>query len=176
MPFIVSMISGDDKCFVCGQTGHFGHHCPGVQCYTVMNLAILPRTVPTWFLHQEHHGRSCSVHWYTHNWRDRPHSYYGPRHRRRYSRSQSIPHSHHDISCNFRRHTSHSSSTTAACATLQLLDAPAMITTGIVAPLPHLPFFLQEPLTAPHRPKLLLLQQLPPYSTRFLAQEDKAMP
>ena len=33
----VSMISGDEKCFACGWTGHFGCHCPDAQCYAEMN-------------------------------------------------------------------------------------------------------------------------------------------
>ena len=32
-PSTVSMISSDDKCFVCRRTGHFAHSCPDVQCY-----------------------------------------------------------------------------------------------------------------------------------------------
>ena len=55
-------------------------------------------------------GRSCSRHWYTHNWRDRSHSYYGPTHRRHFSRSQSCCHSHQNTSSSFRRHILHSSS------------------------------------------------------------------
>ena len=31
-PSMVSVMSNDDKCFVCGQVGHFGHHCPNAQC------------------------------------------------------------------------------------------------------------------------------------------------
>ena len=32
-PLTVSMMSNDDRGFVCRQTGHFGHHCPYAQCY-----------------------------------------------------------------------------------------------------------------------------------------------
>ena len=33
-PFMVSMMSNDDRCFVCGSAGPFGCHCPNVQCYS----------------------------------------------------------------------------------------------------------------------------------------------
>ena len=33
-PFMVSMMSNDGRCFVCGQTGHFCCHGPNVQCYS----------------------------------------------------------------------------------------------------------------------------------------------
>ena len=29
----LNMMSNDDRCFVCGKTGHTGHHCPDVQYY-----------------------------------------------------------------------------------------------------------------------------------------------
>ena len=32
-PSTVSMMSSDDRCLVCGQTGYFGYHCPDAQCY-----------------------------------------------------------------------------------------------------------------------------------------------
>ena len=32
-PCTASMMSSDDKYFVCGWTGHFGHYCPDAQCY-----------------------------------------------------------------------------------------------------------------------------------------------
>ena len=69
---------------------------------TLLPLPLMPSvmtgvnfaTFPTRFLHQEHQhhqGRSCSRHQYTHNWRDRSHFYYCPRHRRLCSRSQFLP-------------------------------------------------------------------------------------
>ena len=33
-PSMVSMMPNNDRCFVCGQMGHFGYHCPNVQCYS----------------------------------------------------------------------------------------------------------------------------------------------
>ena len=47
---------GEDKCFVCGSTGDFCHHCLMPIVIDVMNLAILPRTAPTSFLHQENNA------------------------------------------------------------------------------------------------------------------------
>ena len=31
-PSMVNIMSGNDRCFVCGQIGHIGHHCPDIQC------------------------------------------------------------------------------------------------------------------------------------------------
>ena len=68
----VSMMSNDDRYFVCGQTDHFCHHCLSVHCYSwdeFGNIAwdcpskILPSGTPG------QQGRSCSRHWYTHTQR-----------------------------------------------------------------------------------------------------------
>ena len=86
--------------------------------FSVDRQVILPTT--TWCQDCPHnippsgtpckHNRACFRHHYNHNSRDRSHSYYGSRHRRWFSRSQSCLHSCHDRSSSFRMHTSHSSS------------------------------------------------------------------
>ena len=87
---------------------------------------------------------SHSMHQYTHTQRDRSHStYYGPRHGRHFSRSQSSCHSHCD-----RSSSSEDTSCAphpamiAACIALWLMDAPittcAMMPTGIVTSHPTL--------------------------------------
>ena len=77
-------------------------------------LATLHTTAPTRFLPQKHHTTKTDLvsrHQYTYTHRDRSHStYYGPRHGRHFSRSQSCCHSHCKRSSSFRRHTLGSSS------------------------------------------------------------------
>ena len=74
-PSPVSMVSCDDRCFVCGWTGYFGCHCPDAQCYGCDEFGhfaqdcphkIPPSGTPC------HHGRSHSRHWHTHSQRDSP--------------------------------------------------------------------------------------------------------
>ena len=130
-PSMVSMMSNDDRCFVCGQTVHFGHHCPSAQCYSRYEFGyfaqdclnkILSSGIPC------HQDRSHSRHWYTHNGRDRSHStHYGYRHDRHFNQ-------------HFKRHTlPPHPATTSAHAALQQMDIPiathAMThPTGIVTP------------------------------------------
>ena len=157
-PSAVSMMSSDDKCFVCGWTGHFGHHCPDAQCYCCDEFGhfaqdcphkIPPSGTPC------HHGRSYSRHQYTHNWRDRSHSCYGPRHRRYYSRSQSCPHSHHDRSSSFRQNTLHSSSSHCSSSYQPSANGcshyPSCCDTNSQThPILYLPFLPQAPLMPLH--------------------------
>ena len=178
-PSMVSMISSDSKCFVCGWTGHFGCHCPDVQCYSCGEFGhfakdcvhrIPPSGTPC------NHRRSCSGHQYTHNQMDRSHSYYAPRYRRHYSRLQSCAPLHHDRSCNFRRHASCSSS---HCSSLHCPSADGCChhdnNRHSCSP-SHTCHFSCRHHTHHSWPQPLLLQQFLPHSTRFSAQEDKAMP
>ena len=112
---MVSMISNDDKCFVCGCMGHFGHHHPDTQCDSCDEFGHFtqdcPNKIPlsrTPCQHDSSHLRQ----WYTYTQRDRSHSsHYGHRQGRHFNWSWSHHHSHCDRSRNsFRRHTLYSSS------------------------------------------------------------------
>ena len=56
IPPTVNMMLDDDRCIVCGKTGHIGHHCPNAQCYNCEDIChfamdcpdkILPNTNTT---------------------------------------------------------------------------------------------------------------------------------
>ena len=137
-------MSSHDRCFVCEWTGHFGYHCIDAHCYGCDEFGhffqdcpnkIPPSGTPC------HQDRSHIRHQYTTNWRDRSHSYYGQRHRRHFSRSQSC----HCLHCNrrssFRRYTSCSSSSHCSSLHHPLADGcpittHAMTPAVIVAPHP----------------------------------------
>ena len=52
-PSMVSMMSNDHRCFVCGQTGHTGLHCPNAHHYSCDEFGH--------FLHQEHHATKTGL-------------------------------------------------------------------------------------------------------------------
>ena len=54
-PSIVSMMSGHDRCFVFGWTGHFACHCHDAQCFGCNEFGHFAQDYPIRFLHQEHH-------------------------------------------------------------------------------------------------------------------------
>ena len=60
-PSTLSMMSGDDKCFVCGWTGHSDQTALMPNIMAVMNLVTLPKAAPTKFLHQEHHATTADL-------------------------------------------------------------------------------------------------------------------
>ena len=72
----------------CDEFGHFAQDCP---------QKIPPSGMPY------HHGRSCSRHGHTHNWRTDHTPNNGSRYRRYISRSQPLPHSHCNRSNSFRK-------------------------------------------------------------------------
>ena len=122
IPSTVSMMSNNDKCFVCGWMGHFGCHCPNAQCYSCDEFGHFVQDCPNKIPASGtpcHQDRSCSRHQYTYTWRDRSQStHYVHRHGRHFKQSQSCCPSHcNRNSSSFRRHTSCSSSThhSASC-------------------------------------------------------------
>ena len=88
-PSMVSMMSNNDRCFVCGQMGHFGSHFPSAQCYSCdefghfrqdcLNKIPLSGTPCQ-------QDRSHSRPLYTHTLRARSHcTHYGHRHGRHFN-------------------------------------------------------------------------------------------
>ena len=142
----IIMMSGDNTSFLCGWTGHFGCHFPYSQWYGCDEFGPFAQDWPNKIPPPGtpyHHGRSRSRHQYTHNQRDRSHSYCGPRHRRHDNRSQSCP-IHNLTKAAALEGTPHTlfPATGAAHTTFQQVDAPftphSMIPIGIVAPHPTL--------------------------------------
>ena len=76
-PPSVNMMSNDDRCFVCGNTGHIGCHCPNAQCYNFDSYGHFaqdcPEKIPPLGT-PHHHDRSSSWPCYNHNCRDRSQS------------------------------------------------------------------------------------------------------
>ena len=181
-PSTVSMMFGDDRCFVCWWTGHFGHHCPDAQCYGSDEFSPLPRTVPTRFLNQECHTTmtyliQCID---TPTTRGTDHTPIMSLYRRHFSRSHSGPHSHCNSSSSLRRHTICSSSRHhGSLHHPQLMDAPvtppAVIPTDIVTPHPTLTIS-PAGVTSLQRLEPVLLQQLPLHSIRISTQKSHTVP
>ena len=73
---MVSMLSYNDWCFVCGQTCPFGCHHPNAQCYSFHEFGHFAQDCPNKNPPSGtpcHQDRSCSRPWYTHTKRDRTH-------------------------------------------------------------------------------------------------------
>ena len=106
---MVSMISHDDRCFVCGQMAHFGCHYPEAQCCGCDEFGHFVQDCPNKIPLSGtpcHQDRSCLRYQYIYSQRDRSCStHYGHRHGRHFNQSQSHCCSHHDRSSNFTRHT-----------------------------------------------------------------------
>ena len=122
IPPTVNMMPNDDICFVCGKTGHIGHHCPDAQCYNCHDFGHFSKDCPEKVLPSgtpHYHDRSHSQSHYDHNHRDRSQSpHYRHSQRRCFHGSGSHHWSHHGRSSNkYQRHTSHSPS--CYCSSLQ---------------------------------------------------------
>ena len=73
-PSTVSMMSGNDRCLVFGQTGHFGNHYSDAQYYSCNEFGYFAQDCPNKIPPSEipcHQDRSHSRHQYTHTKRDR---------------------------------------------------------------------------------------------------------
>ena len=57
----VSMISNNDRCFVCGRTGHLATTAPMHSATAAINLATLYRNAPTRFFPQNHHSTNTGL-------------------------------------------------------------------------------------------------------------------
>ena len=105
-PSLVSMMSNDERCFVCGQTGHFGHPlpwCTVLQLQWIQPLCTrLPNNIPSSGT-PCNQDRSHSRQQYTQSQRDRSQStHYRHRHERHFNKSHCW--SHHDrSSSSYRR-------------------------------------------------------------------------
>ena len=140
-PPMVSMMSSNDRRFVCGGIGHIGHHCPDAQCYSCDAFGhfaqdcfnkIPPSGIPC------QHDRSHSRHWYTHTQRDRWHfTYYSCRHGDILAGHSpaTIPTATKTAVPEGTPHSPHPAAATA-CAALQPIDVPittcAMTSSAIV--------------------------------------------
>ena len=51
----VNMMLYDDRCFVCGKTGHIGCHCPNAQWYNCKNFSHFAHDWPDKILPSETH-------------------------------------------------------------------------------------------------------------------------
>ena len=97
------MLSEDDKCFQCQESGHMACHCPNIRCFDCDEYSHVtvdcPNRIPpsgTPALHKKHH--SSMRHW------TRSTSRHCHRDRHRFSRSRS-----HSCTHRYRSHSHHNS-------------------------------------------------------------------